>query len=184
MAFRIEFTIIYISMLLPGISKYICHVQQRPEMKFTIKDIFNKEKELEEVQDELGTSVSLDATVLVVDDSKTVLLSVDKLLRSVGFKTLTAASAKEGIELAKTLKPDLILMDIVMPEINGFQATRMLRKLDETKSIPIIIISGNKMQTEQLWGQRLGANGFLPKPINKRAFLELAKSLLDLHQFG
>jgi twitching motility two-component system response regulator PilH len=122
------------------------------------------------------------ATVLVVDDSRTVLISLNKMLLQLGFKCVTATAAREGIELAKTLKPNLILMDVVMPEINGFQATRLLRNIPETSSIPIIIISGTQLGTDQFWGQKMGANGFLPKPINKLDFLELAGQLLNARE--
>ncbi|MCG6968770.1 MAG: response regulator [Gammaproteobacteria bacterium] len=118
------------------------------------------------------------ATVLVVDDSRTALVSLNKLLRKLDFQCLTATNARDGIEMAKSLLPDLILMDVVMPEINGFQATRLLRNLPETAHIPIIIISGNKMQTEEFWGEKMGANGFLPKPLDPHNFLELVAELL------
>lgn len=118
------------------------------------------------------------ATVLVVDDSRTALVLLNKMLRNLNFQCLTAINARDGIEIAKSLRPDLILMDVVMPEINGFQATRLLRKIPETAHIPIIIISGSTMQTEQFWGEKMGANGFLPKPIDENAFLTLAGQLL------
>jgi len=118
------------------------------------------------------------AKVLVVDDSRTVLVTLNKMLVQLGFACFTAASAREGIEMAKTIKPNLILMDVVMPEINGFQATRMLRQLPETAHIPIIIISGTQLGTDQFWGQKMGANGFLPKPLDKVAFMQLADELL------
>lgn len=120
-----------------------------------------------------------EATILVVDDSKTVLFSCEKMLKRLGFNCLTALSAKEGIEIARDMDPDLILMDVVMPEMNGFQATRTLRKMPETRHIPIIIMSSNKMQTEQLWSKRQGANGFLPKPLNRKDFLALSLQLID-----
>ena len=122
------------------------------------------------------------ATVLVVDDSRTALVTLNKMLRNLNFQCLTAINAREGIEMAKSLKPDLILMDVVMPEINGFQATRLLRKIPETAHIPIIIISGTKMQTEEFWGEKMGANGFLPKPLDQKAFLTLAGDLLHIEQ--
>lgn len=121
-------------------------------------------------------------TVLVVDDSKTVLASLNKMMLRLGFGCLTAASALEGIECAKTHRPDLILMDIVMPEINGFEATRMLRNIPQTAHIPIIIISGTKLQTEQFWGLKIGANGFLPKPLDQHALLNLTHQLLNSKQ--
>lgn len=122
------------------------------------------------------------AKVLVVDDSRTVLVTLNKMLVQLGFKCSTAASAREGIELAKNVMPDLILMDVVMPEINGFQATRILRKIPETTHIPIIIISGTQLGTDQFWGQKMGANGFLPKPLDKQAFLSMANELLGTQQ--
>jgi twitching motility two-component system response regulator PilH len=127
----------------------------------------------------IQTGEGNNATVLIVDDSKTALVTLNKMLRNLNFQCLTAINARDGIEMAKSLKPDLILMDVVMPEINGFQATRLLRKIPETEHIPIIIISGNKMQTEEFWGEKMGANGFLPKPLDPRAFLELAMPLLQ-----
>jgi len=130
----------------------------------------------------LDLSVGKNATVLVVDDSKTALVTLNKMLRSLNFNCLTALSARDGIEMAKNLKPDLILMDVVMPEMNGFQATRLLRKIPETAHIPIIIISGTKMQTEEFWGEKMGANGFLPKPLDQQAFLTLAGQLLRVER--
>jgi len=117
-------------------------------------------------------------SVLVVDDSRTVLVTLNKMLEQMGFICFTASSASEGIEIAKSNKPDLILMDVVMPEINGFQATRILRKIPQTAHIPIIIISGTQLGTDQFWGQKMGANGFLPKPLDKQAFLNMADELL------
>lgn len=117
-------------------------------------------------------------TVLVVDDSRTVLASMQKMLHGMGYNCVLANNATDGINLATTVVPDLILMDIVMPEINGYQATRMLRQIDLTRGIPIIIISGNQMQTGQSWGERLGANGFLPKPLDKKTFQNMARQLL------
>lgn len=140
-------------------------------------------------RDELQTSrpttqqpVQNQATVLVVDDSRTVLVTLNKMLVQLGFKCFTAISAHEGIETAKKMTPDLILMDVVMPEINGFQATRMLRKIPETAHIPIIIISGTQLGTDQFWGEKMGANGFLPKPLDKQAFLTMADELLGTRQ--
>ena len=130
----------------------------------------------------LNPSVGNNATVLVVDDSRTALVTLNKMLRSLNFNCLTALNARDGIEMAKSMRPDLILMDVVMPEINGFQATRLLRKIPETAHIPIIIISGTKMQTEQFWGEKMGANGFLPKPLDQQAFLKLASQLLHTQQ--
>ena len=84
-----------------------------------------------------------------------------------------ATNGEEGIEMAKIHQPDLILMDVIMPGLNGFQATRILRKEESTKDIPIIIISGNEQATEKFWGLRVGANGFLPKPVDRGELFRL-----------
>jgi len=122
-----------------------------------------------------------DATILVVDDSRTVLHALKKTLEQAGFKTVTALSGEQGIRIAKVHKPDLIFMDLVMPGINGFQATRLIRRDTITKNIPIVIISGNDLASEKFWGARLGANGFLAKPIIRKKFFESISELLDLN---
>ena len=80
--------------------------------------------------------------------------------------------------MAKRHKPDLILMDVIMPGLNGFQATRILRKEDKTQNIPIIIISGNEQATEKFWGLRVGANGFLAKPVDRAELFHLLREHL------
>jgi twitching motility two-component system response regulator PilH len=102
-------------------------------------------------------------------------------LEQAGFKTLTALNGELGVELAKAHIPDLILMDLVMPGINGFQATRIIRRDEITKDIPIVIISGNEQASEKFWGTRIGASGFLPKPITRE---ELFKSIDELLQLN
>jgi len=121
------------------------------------------------------------ATILVVDDSRTVLHSLKKMLEQAGFKTLTALNGEQGVELAKAHKPDLILMDLVMPGINGFQATRIIRREETTKDIPIVIISGNEQASEKFWGTRIGASGFLPKPITREELFKSIDELLKLN---
>lgn len=110
--------------------------------------------------------------VLIVDDSKTQLRSMEKILQSVGMITLTAENGKQGILLARHKNPDIILMDIIMPEINGFQATRYLTRQPDTRHIPIIIISGSEQESDKAWGLKLGARGFIKKPVNIKLLLE------------
>jgi len=106
-------------------------------------------------------------TVLVVDDSRTQLYAMEKLLKAEGVKTYAAENGRQGILMARHVKPDLILMDIVMPEINGFQATRYLSKQEDTSHIPIIIISGSEQQSDKVWGLKLGAKDYIQKPANR-----------------
>jgi len=110
-------------------------------------------------------------SVLIVDDSRTQLYAMEKMLQAVGIKTLTAENGKQGILMARHKKPDLILMDIVMPEINGFQATRYLTRQPDTKHMPIIIISGSDQESDKAWGLKLGAKDFMQKPVNKNVLL-------------
>ena len=108
-----------------------------------------------------------DSTILVVDDSSTVVFALKKLLEQDGYQVLTAANGEQAIVMAENHKPDLILMDVLMPGMNGFQATRRIRKMDDLESTPIIIISASEQKTEEFWLRRLGANDFLPKPITR-----------------
>lgn len=121
-----------------------------------------------------------DTTVLIVDDSRTAIYMLKQILNQGGYKTIDADSGENGIDLAKQNHPDLILMDVVMPGINGFQATREIRKNPDTENIPIIMVSGNQQETDQIWGTRLGANGFIPKPVSRQELFQKVESLLNL----
>ncbi len=118
-------------------------------------------------------------SVLIVDDSKTQLYAMEKMLQAAGVNTLTAENGKQGILMARHKKPDVILMDIVMPEINGFQATRYLTRQPDTKHIPIIIISGSDQKSDKAWGLKLGAKDFMQKPVNRE---ELLNKINNLHE--
>lgn len=119
-------------------------------------------------------------SILIIDDSRTVVHMLKKILGQAGYTTLAAADGERGIQLAKSHHPDLILMDVIMPGINGFQATRILRKDDSTKNIPIIIISGSEQATEKVWVMRLGANDFLRKPIDRgQLFMKIVTLLRE-----
>lgn len=120
-----------------------------------------------------------DLQVLVVDDSRTQLYAIERMLKSVGVRTLIAENGKQGILMARHKLPDLILMDIVMPEINGFQATRYLTRQAETQHIPIIIISGSDQESDKAWGLRLGAKDYLSKPVNKDLLMSKICQILD-----
>ncbi len=106
--------------------------------------------------------------VLVVDDSRTVVHGLRTVLEQDGFYVMEAYDGMTAIELAKAHQPDIILMDVIMPGLNGFQATRKIRKDPATHNIPIIIISATEQPTEQFWLTKLGANDFLGKPIVRR----------------
>ncbi len=115
--------------------------------------------------------------VLVVDDSPTDSHLLTEMLRKNGFAVVTASTGEEGVNKAKTEKPDLVLMDIVMPGMSGFEATRALSKNAETASIPVIICSTKGQETDKAWGLRQGARDYIVKPITEKVLLEKIRSL-------
>ena len=119
-----------------------------------------------------------DETILIVDDSRTVVHFLRNLLQQDGYTTLTAGTGEDAVQIAQQQRPALILMDIIMPGLNGFQATRLLRKDPRTQHIPIILISGTEQPTEMVWGRRMGANDFLPKPIERGSLFPKIEALL------
>lgn len=119
-----------------------------------------------------------DLRVLIVDDSRTQLRMMEKMLQGVGINTVTAENGREAILVARHQKPDLILMDIVMPEINGFQATRYLTKQPDTSHIPIIIVSGSDQDSDKAWGLKLGARDYMKKPVDKAELMRKISSLV------
>lgn len=116
------------------------------------------------------------AKVLIVDDSPTETYKLTGMLEKNGHKVITAVNGEEGVSTAKAELPDIILMDIVMPGLNGFQATRQLSKASETAHIPVIIVTTKDQETDRVWGMRQGAKAYLTKPIDeKELFATIAK---------
>ncbi|PKO84728.1 MAG: two-component system response regulator [Betaproteobacteria bacterium HGW-Betaproteobacteria-11] len=109
--------------------------------------------------------------ILIIDDSPTERLLLTRILAAGNFEITTAESGEEGIERAKQLQPDLILMDVVMPGTNGFQATRALSRDEATKEIPVIICTTKNQETDKIWGLRQGALDFIVKPVDGPALL-------------
>lgn len=104
--------------------------------------------------------------ILVVDDSPTDRQHLSDMLTKNGFKVSTAESAEDAMAKLKQSRPDLVLMDVVMPGQNGFQATRALTKDESTKSIPVILCSSKGQETDKVWGLRQGARDYVVKPVN------------------
>lgn len=121
-------------------------------------------------------------TILVVDDSRTQLFASKKTLEEFGFTVITAENGKHGILSAKKEKPDLILMDIVMPEVNGFQATRYLTRHPETSHIPIIIVSSSTQEADKAWGLKLGACDFINKPFDRTRLITKIIRQLEINR--
>jgi twitching motility two-component system response regulator PilH len=104
-------------------------------------------------------------TVLIVDDSPTDRAFLSGILKKAGYHCIEAENGTEGVAKAKSKKPDLILLDVIMPGLNGFEIARMLQRDEETKSIPIFICTTKDQATDKVWGMRQGATHYLVKPI-------------------
>ena len=115
--------------------------------------------------------------ILVVDDSATDRQYLSDLLAKNGYKVETAQNADEALAKAKQLRPDLVLMDIVMPGQNGFQATRALSKDEATKAIPVIICTTKGQDTDKAWGMKQGARDYIVKPVSQADLLAKISAL-------
>ena len=118
------------------------------------------------------------AKILIVDDSPTELHVLAKILQHGGHEALTASDGEAGIAAARTQGPDVILMDVVMPGINGFQATRKLSRDPKTQQIPVLMVTTKDQDTDREWGLRQGAKGYLVKPVDGRDLLNKIGELL------
>lgn len=115
--------------------------------------------------------------VLVVDDSKTELMFMTNLLQKNGMTVRTAEGADEAFRRLAEEKPDLILMDVVMPGQNGFQLTRSINRTPEYSGIPIIICTSKSLETDRVWGMRQGARDYITKPVDAAELLVKIKAL-------
>ena len=97
------------------------------------------------------------ARILVVDDSPSQLLGMKRIVEKLGHEALTADDGVIGVELCRNEKPDLVLMDVVMPNLNGFQTTRALTRDETTAHIPIVLVTTKDQETDKVWGMRQGA---------------------------
>ena len=117
--------------------------------------------------------------ILVVDDSPTERHILSEMLGKGGYQVVTLESGDEAVAKVQEIMPDLILMDVVMPGLNGFQATRSIAKNEATKHIPIIICTTKGQETDKIWGLRQGAKDYIVKPI---AAAELLQKIAALGQ--
>jgi twitching motility two-component system response regulator PilH len=106
-------------------------------------------------------------TILIVDDSPTERHFLNDLLTREGYDVIASDNGEDAIVKARQRKPDLILMDVVMPGLNGFQATRAITRDPETKAIPVIMCTSKSQDTDRIWGLRQGARNYIVKPIRK-----------------
>jgi twitching motility two-component system response regulator PilH len=143
-----------------------------------IKNIFRKGREQSEESD-IPTTGETKARILVVDDSPTEIVVFKKILAKHGYEILVASDGQEGVDVAIRELPDLILMDVVMPVLNGFQATRQLKNNEATENIPVIMVTTKDQQTDINWGMRQGATEYMVKPISPADLLNKIKALLN-----
>lgn len=118
------------------------------------------------------------ALVLIIDDSPTEIYALTGHLEKNGHQVFNARTAEEGLSKSKKIRPDLILMDVVMPGLNGFQATRALRKDPETASIPVIMVTTKDQESDRLWAMRQGAQAYLVKPVAENSLMTAVNALL------
>lgn len=116
--------------------------------------------------------------VLIVDDSPTEVHILKNILEKAGFLVESASSGEDGIVAARATHPDVILMDVVMPGLNGFQATRQLRNDPGTADIPVIMVTTKDQDSDKSWGLRQGAEAYLVKPVKAAELLDRIKAVL------
>jgi two-component system, chemotaxis family, response regulator PixH len=122
-------------------------------------------------------SITLSPTLLIVEDSPSELELMSYYLTDSGYKIIKATGAREAFEMALTEKPNIIVTDVVMPGMSGFELCRLLRKNPATQGLGIIICSSKKLEIDRLWGMRQGANAYITKPYTRDELLKVIKSL-------
>ncbi len=118
------------------------------------------------------------ARILIVDDSPSQLVGIKRIVEKLGHETVTAEDGAAGVEAAKRELPDLVLMDVVMPNLNGFQATRSIARDPSTKHIPVVLVTTKDQDTDRVWGMRQGAKAYITKPFNEADLAEVLGQLL------
>ena len=118
------------------------------------------------------------AAILVVEDERIVACDIEEALLALGYDVVgTASSADECWTAVARRRPDLVLMDVVLPGQNGYQATRTLAKDEATKNIPVIIVSTKGQETDRVWGMRQGAREYIVKPVSPADLLAKISAL-------
>ncbi|MEO6625686.1 MAG: response regulator [Burkholderiaceae bacterium] len=116
-------------------------------------------------------------SVLIVDDSRTELMFLTEVLQKNAMSVRTAQSAEEAFKRLAEEKPDLILMDVVMPGQNGYQLTRSISRTPEYSAIPIIMCTSKSLETDRVWGMRQGAKDYITKPVDPKELMSKIRAL-------
>ena len=118
------------------------------------------------------------ARILIVDDSPSQLVGIKRIVEKLGHDTVTAEDGAAGVEAAKRELPDLVLMDVVMPNLNGFQATRSITRDPSTKHIPVVLVTTKDQDTDRVWGMRQGAKAYITKPFSESELADIIQQML------
>ena len=115
--------------------------------------------------------------VLVVDDSATDLKKLEQIVAEAGYTVITATSGREALERVRIDRPDAVLLDIVMNDMNGFQVCRAINADAATKDIPVVLVSSKKEKTDRVWGVEQGARAYVTKPYTADQILDQLRDL-------
>jgi twitching motility two-component system response regulator PilH len=117
--------------------------------------------------------------LLIVDDSPTELKLIADVFNTSEYDVVTAGDGEAGVEMAMAAKPDLIILDVVMPKMNGFQACRKIKSMPELENIPVILLTSKNQKSDEFWGKKQGADVYLTKPFHTDEVLEAVTNLLS-----
>ncbi len=120
--------------------------------------------------------------ILLVEDSRTQAFVTSRVLEENGYEVLIAENGEDGVTMAKHHAPDLVIMDVVMPGENGFQATRQIANNKSTERIPVVMLTSKGQVADKLWALKQGAMGYLVKPVKERKLLDTVSHLLSFSQ--
>lgn len=118
------------------------------------------------------------ARILIVDDSPSQLMGIRRIVEKLGHEAITAEDGAAGVEVCKRELPDLVLMDVVMPNLNGFQATRSISKDPATAHIPVVLVTTKDQDTDRVWGMRQGARAYITKPFSESDLAEIITQVI------
>ncbi|MBP2280049.1 twitching motility two-component system response regulator PilH [Psychrobacter sp. PL15] len=118
-------------------------------------------------------------TILVIDDSPSEMAKFHDILAKNNYQVLEASNGEQGCQMAAEHLPDVILMDVVMPEMNGFQATRKITRDQATAHIPVVMISTKNQETDRVWGKRQGAKEYVTKPVDELALINVIRKVME-----
>ena len=145
-----------------------------------MRRFFKRNKPESQAQEAVLQTDGTPVTILIVDDSPTETHILKSILERGGYRVITADNGEHGVSKAKESSPSLILMDVVMPGLNGFQATRQLSQTPETANIPIIMVSTKNQETDRAWGMRQGARDYVVKPVSPGELLHKINVVLNV----